>query len=186
MSLPDYYRVLGIGEKAGQDEIRHAHRILAKKYHPDVYSGADACEKIACINAAYRTLINPASRKRYDLLRKYGIATPARKTHPRDPRAYNYEAAERIRKQREACEIPKPDNRKKFNRFIFYSILLIILAGMGLGITDLLLNFRAGGMIAAIIMLAILLYGLRVIKKDKRSRADVYQKKRNPDLKHFY
>jgi len=32
----DYYRILGITDKANQRDIRKAFFILAKKYHPDL------------------------------------------------------------------------------------------------------------------------------------------------------
>ena len=41
MSKRDYYDVLGIDKNASSSEIKKAYRTLAKKYHPDVYSGND-------------------------------------------------------------------------------------------------------------------------------------------------
>jgi len=33
--MRDYYSILGIAEEASQEEIKHAFRRLAMKYHPD-------------------------------------------------------------------------------------------------------------------------------------------------------
>jgi hypothetical protein len=42
MEYKDYYKIMGVGRDATQDEIKRAYRKLARKYHPDVSKEADA------------------------------------------------------------------------------------------------------------------------------------------------
>lgn len=59
----DLYKLLGVKRKATLEEIKKAHRELAKKHHPD--QGGDE-EKFKEIQEAYRILSNPERRERYD------------------------------------------------------------------------------------------------------------------------
>lgn len=61
------YEVLGVEQKATQDEIKKAFRKLAIQHHPD--KGGDS-EKFKEINAAYEILSNEEKRATYD---KYGF-----------------------------------------------------------------------------------------------------------------
>lgn len=69
----NYYMTLGISTDATADEIRQAYLALAKRYHPDKNSSADATTMMAEINLAYETLCDGQRRKEYDL--QNGIAT---------------------------------------------------------------------------------------------------------------
>ena len=59
--MSDPYQVLGIKRDAGDDEVKSAYRELARKYHPDSYTGNPlsdlAAEKMREINDAYDTIM---------------------------------------------------------------------------------------------------------------------------------
>ena len=60
----DYYKILGVGKGASDDEIKKAYRKLAHKYHPDK-QGGDA-NKFKEINEAYQVLSDKTKRQQYD------------------------------------------------------------------------------------------------------------------------
>src|SRR4051812_13297347 len=58
-----HYDVLQIQPDATAEEIQHAYRSLAMRYHPDRNSSPDAVRKMAAINEAYVTLRDGARTK---------------------------------------------------------------------------------------------------------------------------
>jgi hypothetical protein len=65
---PNYYEVLGIATDASSREVKAAFKRLALQYHPDVYKGTDAHERMRVNLQAYQTLNDPAARQQYDAL----------------------------------------------------------------------------------------------------------------------
>jgi len=64
----DYYKIMGLKRDASQDDIKRAHRKLARKYHPDVSKEADAEVKFKEAGEAYEVLKDPEKRAAYDRL----------------------------------------------------------------------------------------------------------------------
>ena len=62
----DYYSILNIPSNSTKQEIIKAFRELAKKYHPDKNSSANASDKFREVFEAYEVLKNEEKRKDYD------------------------------------------------------------------------------------------------------------------------
>jgi curved DNA-binding protein len=68
MEYKDYYAILGVDKKASDDDIKHAYRRLARKYHPDVSKEPNAEEQFKNVKEAYEVLKDPEKRSAYDQL----------------------------------------------------------------------------------------------------------------------
>lgn len=97
--IADYYDLLRIRRDATPDEISRAHRLMARKYHPDLTGDQDS-DVFTDINVAYDTLSSPEKRAAYDLdLRQaekkaskpvWGVPTEdAPTSEPKQPKSYN-------------------------------------------------------------------------------------------------
>src|SRR5947199_8688612 len=78
-TFTDYYAVLGVDPNSPASEIKTAFKKLALQYHPDVYKGEDAEERMRVLLLAYQTLNDPAERKTYDARRSehiLGVSSP--------------------------------------------------------------------------------------------------------------
>lgn len=62
----NHYEVLDVAPSASTEDIRTAYRALARKHHPDVNPSQASALRMAQINGAYQTLIDPNRRAFYD------------------------------------------------------------------------------------------------------------------------
>ncbi len=68
MEFKDYYAVMGVEKSATPEDIKRAHRKLARKYHPDVSKEKDAEARFKELAEAYDVLKDPEKRAAYDRL----------------------------------------------------------------------------------------------------------------------
>lgn len=78
MTKRDYYDILGVGQSAGEQEIKSAYRQLALKYHPDRNAGdKQAEENFKEAAEAYSVLSDPQRRAAYDRYGHQGVSAAA-------------------------------------------------------------------------------------------------------------
>ena len=69
----DYYKALGVNEKASAKDLSKAYRKLARELHPDANPGdAAAEERFKEVSAAYDVIGDEEKRARYDEVRRMG------------------------------------------------------------------------------------------------------------------
>jgi curved DNA-binding protein len=68
MEFKDYYKIMGVGREATQDEIKRAYRKLARKYHPDVSKDPEAEIRFKELGEANAVLKDIEKRAAYDRL----------------------------------------------------------------------------------------------------------------------
>jgi DnaJ-class molecular chaperone len=66
----NFYKVLGVDEKASKEEIKKSYRTMQMKYHPDKNNNSqDAINMTQKLNEAYETLGDDEKREEYDMTR---------------------------------------------------------------------------------------------------------------------
>ena len=68
MEFKDYYAVMSVEKSATPEDIKRAHRKLARRYHPDVSKEKDAEARFKELAEAYDVLKDPEKRAAYDRL----------------------------------------------------------------------------------------------------------------------
>ncbi|MDE2997389.1 MAG: DnaJ domain-containing protein [Bacteroidota bacterium] len=69
----DFYKTLGVDEKADAVAIKKAYRKLARELHPDKNpSDTSSEERFKEVQQAYEVLSDPEKRKQYDRMKRYG------------------------------------------------------------------------------------------------------------------
>lgn len=74
------YQVLGVSEDASHDDIVKAHRVLMRKFHPDINPDADQ-DQAKAVNEAFDNVKNDEVRASYDLALR-DARTPAAPSEP--------------------------------------------------------------------------------------------------------
>ena len=75
--VPDYYQALGVSPQASDEEVHHAYRVLARRWHPDVCSEPDAERRFRQVNEAYAVLRSQRDRSAYDSVCQRGPMSAA-------------------------------------------------------------------------------------------------------------
>jgi curved DNA-binding protein CbpA len=79
----DPYAVLGVSSTASTDDIRHAYRVLARRFHPDADGhDARAAALFARATEAYDLLVDDDRRRTYDLRRAASAGPRAARVAP--------------------------------------------------------------------------------------------------------
>ena len=71
----NFYKILGVDEKASKEEIKKSYRTMQMKYHPDKNNNSqDAINMTQKLNEAYETLGDDEKREEYDMTRNNPFA----------------------------------------------------------------------------------------------------------------
>lgn len=69
MVFKDYYKVMGLPDRATAADVKQAYRYLAKRFHPDVSKEQNAESRFQQVGEAYEMLSNSERRAKYDRIK---------------------------------------------------------------------------------------------------------------------
>jgi len=107
----NYYDMLKLSPNATQKEINEKHRVLAKKYHPDVNKSKDAHKIMTKLNEMHEVLSDASKRQEYDnklsqnqrvSMSRSGAAASGKWQQSKPEKESRSEQAERMRRNTEA------------------------------------------------------------------------------------
>lgn len=128
--MEDYYAILGVPRDATESLIRDAYHEKAKKYHPDVYSGAGGDVIFKRINEAYRTLSHPQRRRQYDFRLKYGTFAYTSDSVRREVEERRERMRREYMRRKMEADQAMADGEQRFNRIVndalFWSMAVIM------------------------------------------------------------
>ncbi len=88
--MKDYYQILGIGDRASQEEIHDRWLELTENCHPGLEEGDESKERIQEINEAYQTLKTPTLKFEYDLRRNFKRSVLDHVANSREKRRFRF------------------------------------------------------------------------------------------------
>jgi len=130
--VKDYYDILQVSPTAEPEVIDAAYRHLVRRYHPDVYTGGDATERLRELNEAHAVLSDPAKRALYDRVRYYSMGEgrrPESEAPGPPPQAQQPEPTETAR-----TPVARPTKRRPMLIGVGLLGLTVLAVGIGIGI----------------------------------------------------
>jgi curved DNA-binding protein CbpA len=137
----DAYAVLGVLPSATRDQVHHAYRELARRFHPDTNSDPAAAVRFAEVHAAWEVLGNDERRRTYDLLHGGLRGARAARTAPGPTgntavRGMDARPSHRPREREHerAPAVRETDELRVFKRLAVAIVIAIVLFVVGLAI----------------------------------------------------
>lgn len=113
-TFTDYYTLLGVETTASAAEIKAAFKKLALQYHPDVYKGPDAEERMRALLQAYQILSDQDERRLYDAHRPGQHIPHGSAMHAQAHTMSGYEGGVYRKKEAEVTPAARRDRQRRY------------------------------------------------------------------------